>query len=482
MHFNGINGATGRRLLASMPPEQLVSWIQGDDKREAKATLDALRAVRERRIEARQAGVMGVIHGVDPLLAAEAGWGVIYHPDTPQEVRQALAGLVDARQGKELEAVPGDRASQFRARYEQEPGKVDPSKLPYYLLIVGPPSQISFRFQYGLDAEHAVGRLCFEQPDDYRRYAESVLAYEQAGGPLARERRVAFFSPRHAGDEATALSASELARPLAKALEMKALKMPGGGQVTYRTEHVSGDAATKPALLDLLTRATHPPSLLFTASHGLAYPKGHALQLKNQGAIVCHGQDWPGPDAWPDEAPVPESAYLAGPHLPGDARFDGSIVFAFACYGAGTPHLDDFAYLREKQPEELASDPFAGDLPQRLLAQGALAFVGHVDRAWGYSFIGPAGRQIGAFQYTLEAMLAGEPVGHAFEYFNDRYAEMSRQLTEREEDSLLSQYLLGEPVEAGELAELWIARNDARAYVVFGDPYVRLKPALMAAA
>jgi hypothetical protein len=33
-----------------------------------------------------------------------------------------------------------------------------------------------------------------------------------------------------------------------------------------------------------------------------------------------------------------------------------------------------------------------------------------------------------------------------------------------------------EPVDLDELAHLWMAHNDARAYVLFGDPAARLRP------
>ena len=462
LHFNGVNGATGALLTPALTIADCITWLLNEAQNEPTIQKNIMRTTWEMQREE----VMGVIAGVDAQNITDAGWGIIYPEDTPAAVKEALAPLVAHRQGRELLYKPGTSYWHFRKVYKQGPGVVNPQALPYYLLIVGSPDQIPFRFQYGLDTEHAVGRIYFEEVADYARYAQQVIAYETHNGRLPRQRRVAFFSPVNPNDKNTALSDQYLVEPLVSQLKDKTLKTINGQIITdvhgqpliYQTEHIRGEAATKQALVNLLTRQAHAPTILFTATHGLGFPHGHARQKTDQGALVC--AEWPGGGS--RGTTLTDEMYLSGRHLPPEARFDNLIIYAFACYSAGTPYLQDFEHFNRYQPSELAPTPFMAYLPQRLLAQGALAFIGHVDRAWGYSFLwGNLKGHTDTYRSTLEAILTGVSLGHAFEYVNRRYQDLNNYLTGSHENSLINQYYGGEG-NPSEIANAWIARNDAR--------------------
>jgi hypothetical protein len=462
--FNGVNGVTGDYISPPMTIGEVARMAQGEE--EEKGVVSFLKNWWD-RIKTH------LDFHYDPLNLEEAGWGVIFHRDEQDEVKKALAALVEQRKGRTFEYMPGESKTDFLVRHGGSTGPPDPAQIPYYLLVVGPPTAIPFKFQYQLDVQYAVGRLAFDTPADYRRYAESVVDCEQrAEAPTAK--KVLFFSPRNPDDMATALSTDEMVGPLAEWLPQARLTKDGQQYPVWPggISLLSAEQATRANLLKSLGQET--PALLFSASHGMEFPSEHRLQHSDQGALLC--QEWPGPREWRGK-PIPDSMYLAGRHLDDSARVQGMVAFHFACYGAGTPHLDDFAHQRATlQRRVLAPEPFVAALPQRLLAHpngSALAVIGHVERAWGCSFLWDgAGAQLQTFKYTVEALLQGHPVGHAVGAFNRRYAELSTLLNDELEQIKFNTQV---QVDDRHLAGMWTAQNDARSYVVLGDPAVRLR-------
>jgi hypothetical protein len=114
-------------------------------------------------------------------------------------------------------------------------------------------------------------------------------------------------------------------------------------------------------------------------------------------------------------------------------------------------------------------------LARRLLAARALAVIGHVDQAPGYS-IRPPGVQLLPFRNLLGRLLAGEPAGHATLDFSRRYATALVDLMNQLDPARLG---TAAPDDL-EVAMDWVARNDAQNYILLGDPAVRLRVAALA--
>jgi hypothetical protein len=472
--FNGINGATGGYWLPPLSIDVVSKLAAGEQ-------IDAteLAELKKRYAVATEAQ-FEVAEGVDPTNLADAGWGVVFAHGSDPDVSEALAPLLERRRAqaakenerryrefKGPDAVrPGETHRAWLQRFQAVPeNPANPDRVPYYLLLVGDPEAIPYRFQYGLDISYAVGRIAFDTVDEYARYASSVVDAETRQIP---RRRVALFAARNEDDRATSLSADHLIRPLAEKLGERF------GDWTVTTNAGDGHDADAPAAkADLAKLLCGPdaPSLLFAATHGMAFANADPRQIPHQGALIC--QDWPGPLNW-GRRPIPECFYFSGDDV-ADTRPAGVVAFFFACYGAGTPRTDDFAYEALGGPKEIAPHSFLGRLPQRLLAHpagGALAVVGHVERAWSCSFLWPrAGEQLDVFDGTLASLLKGVPLGAAIESFNFRYTALTTELDTARED-----LRHGAVPDAVGLSGLWTAKNDARNYVVLGDPAVRLAP------
>ncbi len=468
--FNGIDAASGGYLLPEMTPAQVSAMAQGQT-----IEPENINELKNRAEQGPHYGFEG-----DARNLAESGWGVIFAHKAEPALMEALDPLLKHRQEQAGERFkvyqgadgyrPGESKAAFLERHGMGPGPANPDRVPYYLLIVGDPSTIPYRFQYQLDVQYAVGRLAFDSIEDYARYAQSVVEAER---DLKLPPRATFFGVSNTDDRATSMSAEHLVQPLAEKLRasLPAWKAEAGTMVPeWGVQTLLKDQATKANLSSLL-EGGQAPALFFSASHGIGFPNGDPRQLPHQGALLC--QDWPGPQNWREA--IRQDFYFAGEDLSSDANLLGTIAFFFACYGAGTPQRDEFAQQLGRESRAIAPHDFIAGLPKRMLSLpkgGALAVVGHVERAWGASFFwGKAGPQLQVFEDSFERLMkGGYPIGYAVELFNNRYAELSSELTS--ELNEINNY--GKEPNDMELARMWTANNDARNYVVLGDPAVRL--------
>lgn len=409
----------------------------------------------------------GWIFGVEPEDLASAGWAVIFAHDVDPAVVEALGPLLRLRESQAarlrktrykccqgaLARWPEETARAFLARHKAGLGPADPDQFPYYVLLVGGPERIPFAFQYELDSQYAVGRVCFDTPAEYAAYAQAVVDAEQRRRAQARV-PVAVFATEHLDDRATSASARHLAQDVAR--DLTTSQLPCDVQ-TYR-----GPAATKTTALRLLG-GDLKPALLFTATHGMAFEHADPRHLDHQGALLC--QDPAAPMLAPGRSDP--STYVCADDLGTGADVSGLIAFFFGCYTAGTPAAG--GVLRERIDAPLqAPREFPARLPQRLLARGALAVIGHVDQAWSLSFlVSPNVPATTAFRSTLRQLVSGHRVGHALESFGQRLGQAATDLHGAQARAQ------GQAAVADTLQTY----EDARNYVLLGDPAVRLPPA-----
>lgn len=462
IYSNGINGSTKTYLTPPMTAGELVNkYILEEQEPEYQDLLQTK--------EDGQAPSMSLKYGIDAKDLSKAGWGVIYGRDITDAEKEALSPLIDLRKTqagvlfKEY-IFKGETSRRFLMDNDTGLGTADPKEMPYYLLIVAGPHDIPYDFQYELDVDRALGRIWFDTPAEYDNYARSVVSAEK--GEVSLPRRASFFSVANPGDPATELSTNLLLEPLYQDFST-ALTAADRPQKWDVRAHLRDDA-THSMLGNILGGATaDTPAFLLTGSHGMAFNRNDNKQVAHQGSLVC--QEWNG-----NPASISEDMYFAGEHIASDAHLHGLISFFFACYGAGMPAYDEFMRKVEGTPKQIAPTPFLSSLPRRMLSHprgGALAVMGHVERAWTHSFkwSGKTAAQYAHFTATLGRLFDGYPIGYAFDYINERHASASVQLIAMLEDKRNRI-----KVKDMELINTWAINNDARDYIILGDPAVRL--------
>jgi hypothetical protein len=95
-----------------------------------------------------------------------------------------------------------------------------------------------------------------------------------------------------------------------------------------------------------------------------------------------------------------------------------------------------------------------------------------VDRAWAYSFqAGRSAPQIQDMRDVMVRVMKGERIGQCTDQFNLRWAVLSAELDELQRQNAL---FPGQVSDAS-LANRWVARDDARNYLILGDPACRIR-------
>jgi hypothetical protein len=414
--------------------------------------------------DAAHFGMVGGELNADNL--EKAGWAVMFGASVDKSIKTNLSPLVEHRKkqvgdDKLFKILDPPAANQSAADWlltqHTSLNVVDPSKgVPYYVLIVAPPEDISFEFQYELDLYWAVGRLWLQNADDFEHYALTVVDYETRS-QVPSSRKIVLFASDYNGKDngASKLLCSNLVDPL--------IKDPIGQSEKFKLQHFVGATATKKTLSDIFAGADADgtPTLLFTGSHGLLKLPTSKELADAQGAIVC--QDWKG-----DPNPPLADTYYAAWDLPKNAKVHGMVHFLFDCYGVGWPKNDTY---NSQKKVEISPSPMMARLPQAILGRenGALAVLGHIDRCWSYSYEVSGQPMDQSFRDVLTKLMNGYRFGSATDQFNFRWAALSIPLSDT-----LQRMQTRRGLETL-AAQQWVARDDARNYILHGDPAIKLR-------
>jgi len=404
-----------------------------------------------------------VVAWCDMAKLDEAGWGIVFHEKEDPAVLEALEPLIRHRKNQagerfkqiclreaDLSCPPNQWMANFQNRYELGPsGDIDPDKLPYYLLIIGKPTLIPFEFQYELDLNFAVGRLCLENPAGYAAYGQNVIETESTAS--YRKKEAVFFNA--VNDEITYLWTSKVAEPIKQRLKKL--------QPEWEVECVRGPSATRDRLGQVLGGPA-TPSLLMTSGHGVLSSSPDPFErMRLQGGLLC--SDWGGFG----EKIKPEYGFFAD-DVGVDLNMNGCMAFFFACFTAGTPRFDNFI-SHDLEPKELHPHAYVASLPQALLGhkRGPLAIIGHVDKAFDYSFLWDKKiHEITHFISLFFEIMEGVRIGEAMGVLNRRFAEISAQVMARK---------MRQGPDDRDFFRTWMAWYDSRNYIILGDPAVRLQ-------
>jgi hypothetical protein len=214
--------------------------------------------------------------------------------------------------------------------------------------------------------------------------------------------------------------------------------------------------------------------VLFLGSHGCEYKSDDPVkQQRMQGSLLT--QEWtPGTPAGP-------ANQFCADDIPADARLQGTVGFLFACYSGGCPAQNNYYFAKDGSPINVAPVSFITRLPQALLSHGMLAVIAHVDLAFPYAFVDTNGTpQPQAIRTPLELLMKGKRTGLAADSLSVMWSSLSSRLAVAQPAAPVvsagatSGATTATPISRA-LAQMTIARDDARNYIVLGDPATRVR-------
>jgi Peptidase family C25 len=440
-----------------------------------------LPGAEQRSIDSTHLGTDSSVGDPDDL--TQTGWCILFASDADPAIKTQLQPLIDLRrrqvnddqlfqvfEGNDTGVRPNQTADDW-AEYRgvSLTAKVDPTAgVPYYVLLVGHPDRVSFEFQNLLKMQWAVGRLAFDDVEDYGRYARAVVQYEDPAWVPMQRKNAAVWVTRNDDDVATAMLSNAICPNF-----LDDRKPLGSGAAKFTLDaftYSTAKQATKQQLIDIVCGDLPggPPAVFFTGSHGVEYPIADPLQRRKQGSLLT--QEWVrGTSAGPDNL-------FSAEDIPAAAKLQGTMAVLFACYSGGCPADNNYYFNPDGSKIPIAPAPLIAALPQALLSRGALAVIAHIDMAFPYAFQDVTGTpQLQALRDPLTYLMLGRRAGYAADSLSDRWSRLCSQLIESQARTASTDPNAAPPLSPAARTALTIARDDARNYIVLGDPAARLR-------
>jgi hypothetical protein len=234
------------------------------------------------------------------------------------------------------------------------------------------------------------------------------------------------------------------------------------------------EKATKPQLVEILRGNVDvgPPAVIFTGSHGCDYSGADPdTQRRLQGSFAT--QEWvPG-------TPADSANQFSADDIPADAKLQGTVGFLFACYSGACPAENSYYFNKDGSPIRIAPSPIMSRLPQVLLSRGMLSVIAHIDLAFPSAFQDVTETpQMQALRNPLELLMGGKRTGFAADSLSVMWSSRSAQLALAQGQNAASAAPAGATPASSPsplIAKMTIARDDARNYIVLGDPATQLR-------
>ena len=420
-------------------------------------------------LDATAAGVTKILKpppDVDFSDWKSAGWGLIL-PYRNNLSNKELASASDAPKPIQLLCEMRNNAPIFRYRADTKEAVthirnyatrksvpienmnfgVKRDAIPFYLLIYGTPDEIPWRFQYQLNATHAVGRLDLTGRA-LQNYVRALINDWQSESADASKAIIWAAET----DAITKLMGSAIARKVYRKLQHDR---------DYRVQFISRDKATQDNLISALKG--WKPGLVITTSHGSTSPWSNPRQMsRNLGLMIDQNKqtlDLKKLSKWEP---------------------NGAIWYAHACCSAGSDQTSVYDGLFDGQTPNgqllnavTKLGAKVAPLPRALLGapKPLRCFIGHVEPTFDWTIRPPeAGDDLTKPLVTAlyNNLYSSKPVGLAFRDFYRRLLALSALY-----DEMRARYNQHQDTGA-QMVYSRLAAWDIKSTVILGDPALSL--------